>query len=106
MTNNARTFKMKVRAFMLLHELFILGLLCKMFFSCTCASFRLNVAGFGKSDLCQKRTDDFVDQNGEQSDVADDGTVRAKLDRFDRHTERDTCLWQQSNPKIPTRLYL
>ena len=50
-----------------------------MFLSCACASFFLDVAGFGKCDLCQERTDDFVNQNGKQSDIADDSTIGAKL---------------------------
>ena len=45
----------------------------------TLASFSLDVACLGKSHLGEERTDDLIDQDGEQCNVADNSTIRTKL---------------------------
>ena len=45
----------------------------------TLASFFLDVACLGKSHLGEERTADLIDQDGEQCNVADNSTIRTKL---------------------------
>ena len=66
----------------------------------TLASFFLDVACLGKSHLGEERTEDLIDQDGEQCNVADNSTIRTKLNSFDRHTECNTCLRKQGDAEI------
>ena len=60
-----------------------------------------DITGGGQSHLGQRRTNQLVNQNREQNDVADQTTlVAAQLHSSDRHTERNARLWEQGNTQI------
>ena len=71
-----------------------------MLFTSAFSALCLNVSGFGKSDFCKEGTDNLIYQYCKQSDISNNGSVRAELDCFDSHAERNTRLRKQGNSKV------
>lgn len=64
--------------------------------------FGLNVTGFGQSPLGEGRTNQFIDQHGEQDDVPDQGTFGTAKDTVGggAHAQGHTGLGQQGDAQV------
>ena len=71
-----------------------------MFVSCAGLAFFLDIACFGEADLGEEGTDDFINENGKECDIAYDIAFNAKLFGFDSHTERNACLGEEGDTEI------
>jgi len=67
---------------------------------------RVDLAGGLQGHFGQQRTDQLVDEDGEQRDVADEVALRAELARRHAHAERDAGLRQQGDAEILADLRL
>ena len=68
--------------------------------SCGGTTLGDDIACLGERDLCQQRTDQFQNHNGEQDDIADQNAVSTEGCDLQGHTERDTCLREQRDAEV------
>lgn len=74
--------------------------------TCAGSSFGLDLSRFLKRDLCEHRSDQFVDQYSKEGNIENDrsdiaiGQNRIKFLGFVRHSECHSCLWQKRDAKI------
>ena len=71
-----------------------------MFVSCAGLAFFLDIACFGEADLGEEGTDDFINENGKEGNIANDIAFSAKLGCLDRHTERNARLRKKGDAEV------